>query len=150
MMIFDRTADDVENAKKIISEKVQKFETLTAEETETLERGTVTIYTLNRVENKQQELYQALNGMGYYNNLVETKTWTYSQVFDEDDLKRIVNNNVKLRKSFYALSTSPRNAIAKYRFDEFNALEKVLNDVSENIEFTVNNYVECGSIECGG
>ena len=55
-MIFDRTQNDVDTAILIRSEKVQNFETLTESEIATLEKGTLTINTLNRIENKQSEL----------------------------------------------------------------------------------------------
>ena len=55
-MIFDRTAADVEEAIRIRKEKVQKMQDLTEEEINILERGTLTINTLNRIEEKQEEL----------------------------------------------------------------------------------------------
>ena len=55
-MIFDRTQNDVDAAISLRNKKVKGFESLTSEEINTLERGTITINTLNRIENKQMEL----------------------------------------------------------------------------------------------
>ncbi len=141
---------DVNEAKKIISEKVQNFIGLTDEETEVLERGTITINTLNRIENKQDEIKTALNDMGYFNTPIVNKTWQYNDVFDENNFKRIVDNNMILREAFYALSDSPQNAIIKYHYSEINALEKILFDVSKNMDYTINEYRRCGNFNCGG
>ena len=66
-MIFNRTEADVTEAKRIILEKVQKFLTLSNTEIETLEKGCLTINTLNRIENEQRRLNEVLNDMGYWN-----------------------------------------------------------------------------------
>ena len=55
-MIFDRTQEDVDTAVRLRNEKVKEFKNLTNEEINTLERGTITINTLNRIENKQTEI----------------------------------------------------------------------------------------------
>lgn len=149
-MIYDRTASDVASAKKMRLEKVQKFIDLTDEEVETLERGLLTINTLNRIENKQAEIKAMLDNMGYFNTPVINKTWTLNDIFTADDFQRIIDNNIALRAAFYALSDSPKNAIAKYYYEEFNSLEKILFDISSNIEYAVSKYRRCGTFNCGG
>jgi galactose-1-phosphate uridylyltransferase len=149
-VIYDRTASDVASAKKMRLEKVQKFIDLTDEEVETLERGLLTINTLNRIENKQAEIKAMLDNMGYFNTPVINKTWTVNDIFTADDLQRIVDNNTALRAAFYAMNDSPKNAIAKYYYEEFNSLEKILFDISSNIEYTVSKYRRCGTFNCGG
>ena len=66
-MIYNRTATDVSLAKRLRAEKVQKFIELTDDEVQTLERGTITINTLNRIEDKQAEIKAMLDDMGYLN-----------------------------------------------------------------------------------
>lgn len=149
-MIFDRTSADVLAAKNIRADKVQKFIELTDEDIQVLERGMVTINTLNRIESKQAEIKTILNDMGYFNTPIVNKMWEYNDIFAEADLQRLVDNNASLRRAFYVLSDSPRDAIAKYHYIEFNALEKILVDISENIDFAKSQYRECGAIECGG
>jgi uncharacterized protein YdeI (YjbR/CyaY-like superfamily) len=149
-MIYNRTATDVSLAKRLRAEKVQKFIELTDDEVQTLERGTITINTLNRIEDKQAEIKAMLDDMGYLNTPVINKTWTLNDIFTADDFQRIIDNNIALRAAFYALRDSPKNAIAKYYYEEFNALEKILFDISCNIEYAVSKYRRCGTFNCGG
>lgn len=149
-MITDRTQFDVKKAKSIIEEKVKKFIELTSAEEKTLERGTVTINTINRIEDKQAEIQKILNDMGYWNVSIFNKKWNFGDVFRQSDLDRIVENNSMLRSAFYALKDSPVNAIGKYHYSEFNSLERILLDIFTNIEYTINRYRRCGNFNCGG
>lgn len=149
-MITDRTQFDVKNAKSIIEEKVKKFIELTSAEEKTLERGTVTINTINRIEDKQAEIQEILNDMGYWNVSIFNKKWNFGDVFRQSDLDRIVENNSMLRSAFYALKDSPVNAIGKYHYSEFNSLERILLDIFTNIEYTISKYRRCGNFNCGG
>ena len=149
-MITDRTQLDVNKAKSIIEQKVKKFIELTSEEENTLERGTVTINAINRIENKQAEIMQALNDMGYWNVSITNKKWSLGDAFKQADLERIAANNIALRSAFYAFKDSPVNAIAKYHYSEFNRLEKILLDIFANIEYTISRYRRCGNFNCGG
>lgn len=149
-MITDRTQFDVKNAKSIIEEKVKKFIELTSAEEKTLERGTVTINTINRIEDKQAEIQEILNDMGYWNVSIFNKKWNFGDVFRQSDLDRIVENNSMLRSAFYALKDSPVNAIGKYHYSEFNSLERILLDIFTNIEYTISRYRRCGNFNCGG
>ena len=59
-MITDRTVQDINSAKKIREEKIQKFIALTQDDIKTLEKGFITINTLNRISNKQKEISDIL------------------------------------------------------------------------------------------
>ena len=54
-MIFDRTQNDVDTAILLRDTKIKKFETLTESEIATLEKGMLTINTLNRIEDRQEQ-----------------------------------------------------------------------------------------------
>lgn len=149
-MITDRTQLDVKNAKSIVEEKVKKFIELTSAEENILERGMVTINTINRIEDKQAEIQEILNDMGYWNVSIFNKKWNLGDVFRQSDLDRIVENNSMLRSAFYALKDSPINAIGKYHYLEFNSLERILLDIFTNIEYTISRYRRCGNFNCGG
>lgn len=149
-MITNRTIYDVNLAKQIRSEKIQKNISLTNEEIETMERGCVTVNTLNRIEQKQEELKLRLNDMGYFNTPIINNLWDYFDIFNEEDFRRIVENNSFLRKAFYVNSDTPKDAIPKYHYSEFNSLEKILVDLEANINYTINKYRRCGTLNCGG
>ena len=78
------------------------------------------------------------------------KEWYDFSFAFESELIRIAWNNVYLRKSFYVLSETPENAVGKYHYEDFNKLEKVLNDLEVVYNGMVSLYKECGDAESGG
>ena len=148
-MIYNRTSSDVDEAKRIRIEKVQKSIPLTEAEIETLNRGTVTIDTLNRIEAKEEELTILLNKNGYWNTPVETHTWTYADIFDINAFNRILNNLNLLRDAFFTFTTTPRTPTPRYHFSNFNDLEKILHDLEIMVDDIKSLYRECGAFECG-
>ena len=149
-MIINRTQDDVLNAAKIRKDKVQKFQPLTESDILTLEKGTITVNTLNRIENKQEELKNLLNKMGYYNTPITTKTWTATQIFNASEFQRILYNANILKNAFFVYKNTPTLPFPKYRWQELNALEQILYDIDVMISEVRSFYRECGNIECGG
>ena len=86
-MIFDRTQNDVDTAILLRNTKIKKFEALTESEITILEKGTITYNTLNRIEDKQEELKNLFNDMGYWNTPTTNKVWEMiflmSMIFNE-------------------------------------------------------------------
>lgn len=148
-MIYDRTQADVDAAIVLRETKIKTFQSLTASEIETLERGTLTINTLNRIETKQKELQELLNGIGYWNTNIINKEWNETQVFDETEFNRVVNNVNVLRDAFFAYTDTPAQPKAVYHFDSINSLEKILYDLGEMIDDVKEFYNECGNFQCG-
>ena len=148
-MIYDRTQSDVQNAIKIRLEKVQNFIELNDEEIAILEKGLITINTINRIENKQSELKTLLNNIGYYNIDIYNKTWDELDIFTENDLIRMVNNTISLRKAFFVYFNSPKNPIAKYYYTEINSIEKILYDLETMEQYVQENFKECNTFYCG-
>ena len=81
-MIFDRIQEDVNSAISLRNSKVKAFEDLTREEINILERGTITINTLNRIENKQAEISELLSQLSINVN-IENKNWEEIQIFNQ-------------------------------------------------------------------
>ena len=148
-MITDRTLQDVENAILIRNKKVKTFQSLTEEDINVLEKGLVTIVTLNRVEQKQAELKNLLNSIGYWNTPIINKEWSYEQIFDDKELERLFNNNEILKKAFYVYSNTPDTPQPSYFWDDWNSIEKILVDTESMINQVKNGYKYCASIECG-
>lgn len=148
-MIYDRTAADVELAKSIRSNKVQNSISLTDEDVTALERGTLTINTLNRIEEKQAELKTLINNEGYYNINISNKFWSYNDIFAAEDLKRIINNDNILKNAFFVYLSTPQTPNAKYDYEVLNAIEEILYDLDVMINDVKSNYKECGAFECG-
>lgn len=148
-MIFDRTQNDVNEAIRLREEKIKKFEELTEAEVSILEKGTMTVNTLNRIENKQSELKGAFNSIGYWNIETNNKQWDYTQIFDEVEFQRIVNNTDILRNAFFVYKNTPSTPRVSYYYSDINSLEKILYDLEEMMEYVKDNYLECGTFECG-
>ena len=149
-MIFDRTQNDVDTAILIRRNKVQKFQALTDEEIETLEKGTITINTLNRIEEKQQMLKGLFEEMGYWNTPIVNKGWDFTQIFDIDDFNRIVENVNILRKAFFTYKDTPNTPLPNFHFTNINSLEKILFDLDVMINDVKSRYKRCGTFRCGG
>ena len=148
-MIFDRTQNDVDTAIILRREKVQKFQALTESEIATLEKGTLTINTLNRIENKQEELKNLFNEIGYWNTPITNKTWGENDIFNVDEFQRILNNTNILRQAFFVYKATSNTPPVSYYWDDINSLEKILYDLDVMINDVKSNYRECGTFESG-
>lgn len=148
-MIFDRTQNDVDTAISIIKNKVQKFQELTKSDIATLEKGTITINTLNRIETKQEILKGLFNEMGYWNTPITNKVWDYTQIFNVDEFQRIIGNTDILREAFFTYRDTPNTPPISYHYNDINALEKILYELDVMINDVKSHYRECGTFECG-
>lgn len=143
-MITDRTQKDVDAARKIRAEKVQKFIELTEADINTLERGFITTNTLNRIENKQSELKEILHEAGYSVNIIN-RTWQYNDFFNNSELNRLIENDKILRKNFELFPDMPSIPQPKYSYNNINALEKILVVTQEAFEAQEAAYIYCGT-----
>lgn len=148
-MITNRTQYDVDTAILLRDTKVKKFETLTESEIATLEKGMLTINTLNRIETKQDELKNLFNDMGYWNTPITNKTWGGNDIFNVDEFQRILDNTNVLRQAFFIYKATPNTPPVSYYFEDINALEKILYDLDVMINDVKSLYRECGTFYCG-
>lgn len=147
-MIFDRTQEDVDTAVRLRNEKVKEFKNLTSEEINTLERGTITINTLNRIENKQMELANLFSQLSINVN-IENKNWEQTQIFNRAEFQRILDNLNVLVKNFCVYSNTPNVPKISYHFGDINAIEKILFDLEELYNKTLQSFRYCGTLYCG-
>lgn len=148
-MIFDRNQNDVDTAVLLRDTKVKNFETLTESEIATLEKGMLTINAINRIENKQEELKNLFNDMGYWNTPIINKTWGENYIFNADEFQRILENTNVLRRAFFVYKDTPNTPPISYHWQDINALEKILFDLDVMINDVKANYRFCGDFECG-
>lgn len=148
-MIFDRTQNDVDTAIRLRKEKVQTFQELTENEIAILEKGMFTLNTLNRIEEKQEDLKGIFNDMGYWNVPITNKSWDNTQIFDEKEFQRIIDNTNVLRQAFFVYKDTPNTPPISYHWQDINALEKILYDLDVMINDAKSHYRECGTFECG-
>lgn len=148
-LITDRTQADVDSAIEIINGKVKKKQALSTSDIETLERGTITINTLNRIEEKQAELKVLFDSQGYYTPFIVNKHWTDDDIFGEGDFQRIINNTYLLRNAFYVYMTTPKTVSMNYTYKNMNDLERILFDLNRMMDYVVFNYKQCDTFYCG-
>lgn len=148
-MIFNRTQEDVDEVLDIRKKYVEQGYSFTDEQIQQLERGTITINTLNRIETKQDKLKGLFNDMGYWNTQVINKEWNYTQIFDVVEFQRIIDNLSVLRNAFFVYKDTPNIPPVSYHYNDINALEKILYDLDDMINDVKNHYKECGTFECG-
>ena len=128
---------------------VKKFQELTESDISTLEKGTMTIDTLNRIEAKQEELKNLFNNIGYWNTPIINKVWDYTRIFSAYEFQRIVDNINILRTAFFVYKDTPITPPVSYHFEDINALEKILHDLDVMINDVESHYKECDDFECG-
>lgn len=148
-MIFDRTQNDVDTAIRLRREKVQKFQELTENEIATLEKGTITYNTINRIESKQDELKNLFNDIGYWNTPITNKVWGENDIFNVDEFQRIIDNTNILRQAFFVYKSTPNTPPISYHYKDINSLEKILYDLDVMINEVKSHYKECGNFESG-
>lgn len=148
-MIYDRTRYDVTKANSIWKSKVQKFKTLSRTDLQMLERGRVTVNTLNRIESKQREIVDKISEIGYYVNGVTNKEWGGAEIFGLTDFERILENLEKIRKAYFVASETPSVPAPEFHYTVFNDIEKMLVDIEDIYNYTTSHYLECGAAECG-
>ena len=149
-MIFDRTQNDVDTAIILRDTKVKNFEALTETEIATLEKGTLTINTLNRIEAKQDELKNLFNDMGYWNTPISTRQWAYADIFEGTQFDRILNNLEILIKAFFIYKDTPNVPDNNYRkYQTINDVEKIIYDLDVMINDVKSRYKRCGTFRCG-
>lgn len=147
-MVTDRTATDVETAKKL-REKVQSGQALTTAEETAIERGMCTITMLNRIEIKQKELAEILNGYRYMVHITNKINWTYGDIFTYQDHKRLLNNLGNLKQAFYAYKSTPSVPSYLYNYMSANDAEKILVDIENLITNMESRFRECNTFQCG-
>lgn len=149
-LIYDRTEADVENAKRIRAEKIQQGFDPDEMDVETLERGSLTINTLNRIEEKQEELKNLFEADFYFVDDITNKHWDYTDYFKQSDFDRILHNLDALVKAYLTYTSTPNIPERNFRkYQTINDAEKILFDLDLMISDVKSHYRECGEIECG-
>ena len=148
-MIFDRTQSDVAAAISLRDTKIKNFQQLTQAETETLERGMLTINTLNRIEDKEAELGAILKAWNYISFDIEPKKWGINDIFKKDDFSRLTNNATKLRNAFSKEIGNQKKLTVAYSWQALNALEKLIYDIEQATVSAKKNFNYCGAFNAG-
>lgn len=125
-MIFDRTQADIDEARELRT-KLGRGEALTEDETAKLEKGTLTLTALNRIESKQRDIVQKLNANGYTVSL-DTKTWAHGDYFYKSDFERWLSNISRLKSYAPSVTVDPPEIAEALTFEGINKVERILYD----------------------
>lgn len=159
-MIYNRTTLDVNDAKKIIAkfQALTDWSSITEAEINTLERGTYTSISLNRVEEKVAELCQILRDIGY--SFIDTETttdWDNTKYFNKSEHERFFSNIAYLH-SILSISTDTPNppyfSSGEYAYGNItyalaNDAEKILVDIEKLIDLLKKSWYYSGEIYSG-
>lgn len=146
-MIFDRTEQDVKEASRLREEKVKKFIPLSDEEKEIMERGFLTVNTINRIERVRAWLVSELQSMGYYNIPIISKEWNIGDIYTLGDFFEWTKNLYAFKENFLEYGGDlPNN---DYHYKSINIIEKNLYLLGKKIEEVKSAYSFCGNFECG-
>jgi hypothetical protein len=138
-MIFDRTYADIVNAKRIFSDKVQKFISLSESEQAIVDKAFFNLTALNRITSKISEIWVSVAGRG--GEIIENsnvRVWNEQEIFKASNFVEIRQNigEVIEQLDFLQINTEQlKNDYAKingdYTYTNLNNLEKMLFDLGE-------------------
>jgi hypothetical protein len=148
-LIFDRTDRDVSDAKEIVFQKVHNFLEIEEKEKAILERGLISVDTINRIESCEFDIFCLVSSLAYFGENIESKSWKIGNIFKSDDFSRLIYNLESLKSRFFSYSSTPSMADAKYDYKEINKIEKALYDLYSIIEYIEENTQECGTFYSG-
>ena len=148
-LITDRTNVDVLNF-IVYRNILGNGGSVTEEQLNTMLRGSLNIYTLNRIEGKMFELQTRLNKYTYMVSSIETKSWNKNDIFEHDvEIVRWQRNLDSLVKAYYKYFDTPNPPNSVYNFQGINDVEKILYDVENILNNMISRFRRCGTFRCG-
>lgn len=159
--IFDRTENDVAQAKELRKNKVSNGIELSDSEESTMERGFMTLNTLNRIEHGICDSQTKLREIGYYLQQTPLIEWQFvanpnsveyredSVVFKSSNFQAILDKLKVIRGAIGFPDSTPQVPNAEYHWKTLNDMEQILNDVNVATIDVKQNYRECGAYYCG-
>jgi hypothetical protein len=151
-LIYDRTAEDATEAKRIIA-KMQAGEPLTADEQSAYFAGLRGCYNtgdMNRVEAAVAELSETLNAAGYINTTIP-HTWVQGEIVTAEGWSQYIANVQALVDAYYTLPDAPELPSASNRltYTGANAIERLLADIYILIDWMRHSYRKSGTFKSG-
>lgn len=159
--IFDRTESDVSQAKKLRANKVANGIELTDDEKELMERGFMTLTTLNRIEQGLVYAQNTLRESGYYVPKTDLVKWEFyagnfstgysadKVIFKFSNFQAMLDKLKVIRDNFQFPDDTPQVPEQSYHWKTLNDIEQILHDVGVAKAELEANYRECGAYYCG-
>lgn len=144
-MITDRTAEDV-SAAITLKKRGLPF---TSSEITTLERGTFTKVTINRISSMQIILADLMKQAGYFVEDISPQFALDTGVFLKSDLESMITIALTLRSAFLTKESTPDYVNPTMHYTEINKLEQILQDLYD-LYYEIDEYApECNAISAG-
>ena len=151
-LIYDRTAEDVEEAKRITEKLIMGISLTEAEQAAYFAglRGCYNTDDMNRVEAAVAELSAMLNEAGYVNTTVP-HAWANGEIVTVANWVRYISNVQSLIDAYYALPDAPALPAASERltYAGANAIERLLADIYLLIGWMRHSYRKSGTFKSG-
>lgn len=149
--VFDRTASDVINAKKIKQEKFLNGIALSNNEKITIKKGSLSLEDINRIEQNLYDIQTDMIDIGYYIQMQKNfDIFNQESVFYKYQILDWVERVEALKKGFFPYNDTPSEPVAMYHYEEINKIEKILFDMHKRLKEIKSFFRECGNFECGG
>lgn len=144
-MITDRTIEDV-NAANALKKRGLPF---TNSEVTTLERGTFTKTTINRISAMQVILADLIKKATYFVDEISPMFANEASIFLQSDLENMIAIALTLKNAFIAKDTTPEYVNPIMHYAEINRLEQILEDLYD-LYNEIDEYApECNAISAG-
>lgn len=144
-MIIDRTIADVDAANALKKRGLP----FTADEVTTLERGTFSRSTINRISSAQVWLAYFMKKAGYYVENDSPQFDVERSIFFKSDLEKMISIALTLKNAFLSRKTTPDYVDPIMHYVEINKLEQILQDLYD-LYYEIDEYApECGAVSSG-
>ena len=146
--VFDRTQEDVEFAIEKIAEWVAANITGNPLVVHDL-KGCLNVSDINRIEGNISYLAGELTRL-YYPPDTSTKSWSVSDMPNEQDVSRILYNVRALITAFYKHNDAPEVPNRMLDYNDVNAIELNLSLIKELLDCMTASFQKSGTIKSGG
>lgn len=147
-LITDRTARDVARLQELSSKGWANLSETERAEWSKVSKGAYNYIDLNRVENCVWFLAESLNNMGFPVEILETRTWTATDVPTLEDMTRYLENVRRIRNAFATLPTTPQvpASMRNLTYSKANDIEQILTDVETLMGNLLSSFIRCGEV----
>lgn len=126
--VYDRTREDVLNAKDTLSRWITENPTIFSEL-----KGCLNVTDLNRIEVNIDYLSEMLNSFLYVNT-VDVKEWSKTGLPNVTDCQRIITNIKEIFNTFCKPTSAMDLPINMTSFDDINRLEQNLEAIKQLLD----------------
>ena len=111
-------------------------------------KGCLNLFDLNRIEENIAYLAEKMESFSYSPN-IHGKQWVNSDMPNQNDMSRIIENIRSLVSAFYSPSSPPSLPSTMLSIDDINAIEENLYMIKEILDCMQSSFKKVGTIKSG-